>query len=139
MIVVGVDGSEQATKALRWALREATLRTCHVLALYAWTVPVQPGRLGHYTVRLQDPQVYQEGAEATLEGIVGEVTSDAGDVTIERRAVHGSPAHELIRASKAAELLVVGSRGLGGFSSLLLGSVSQQCAQHATCPVVIVR
>ncbi|HEU6444441.1 MAG TPA: universal stress protein [Gaiellaceae bacterium] len=58
---------------------------------------------------------------------------------IERRAVQGSAAEELVRASEGAELLVVGSRGLGGFASLLLGSVSQQCAHHARCPVVIVR
>lgn len=139
MIVVGVDGSKHATKALRWALREAALRKSDVLALYGWTMPAPPGRMGYYAAPLQDPHPYQEGADNMLESIVGEVTPDVGDVTIECRAVQGSPAHELIRASEGAELLVVGSRGHGGFSSLLLGSVSQQCAQHAACPVVIVR
>lgn len=139
MIVVGVDGSEHAKEALRWALREAALRKSGVLALYGWTMPAPPGRIGYYAAPLQDPQPYQEGAETMLDSIVDEVAGDAGDVVIERSAVQGSPAEELVRASEGAELLVVGSRGLGGFSSLLLGSVSQQCAHHAHCPVVIVR
>ncbi|HEU6443797.1 MAG TPA: universal stress protein [Gaiellaceae bacterium] len=138
MIVVGVDGSEHAKEALRWTLREAALRKCGVLALYGWTMSAPPGRIGYYAAPLQDPQPYQEGAEGMLKSIVDEA-ADAGDVVIELRAVQGSPAEELIRASEGAELLVVGSRGLGGFASLLLGSVSQQCAQHAACPVVIVR
>lgn len=139
MIVVGVDGSEHANEALRWALREAALRKSDVLALYGWTMPAPPGRIGYYTASLQDPRKFQEGASAMLDSIVDEAAADAGDVVIKRRAVQGSPAEELIRASEGAELLVVGSRGLGGFTSLLLGSVSQQCAHHAHCPVVIVR
>jgi nucleotide-binding universal stress UspA family protein len=65
--------------------------------------------------------------------------SDADDVKIERRVVEGPAASVLVDESRAADLLVVGSRGHGGFTGLLLGSVSQQCAQHAECPVVIVR
>jgi nucleotide-binding universal stress UspA family protein len=139
MIVVGVDGSEHAAKALRWALDEARLRDTDVLAVYAWTMPAPPGHMGFYAEPLQDPAIYQEGAERMLEGILDETAPETGGVRLDRRAVQGSPADELVRAAADAELLVVGSRGHGGFSSLLLGSVSQQCVQHATCPVVVVR
>jgi nucleotide-binding universal stress UspA family protein len=67
------------------------------------------------------------------------VDDNAFEVRIERRVVEGKPAQVLLDQSRDSELLVVGSRGLGDFSGLLLGSVSQQCAQHAACPVVIVR
>lgn len=139
MIVVGVDGSDQAVEALRWAVHEAALRGADVLAVYAWTMPAPPGGLGYYAEPLQDPAPYEEGAERLLEGIVDEAVPDSEGVRIERRAVEGSAAHQLVKAAKGAELLVVGSRGHGGFSSLLLGSVSQQVVQHAPCPVVVVR
>ncbi|HEU6444440.1 MAG TPA: universal stress protein [Gaiellaceae bacterium] len=70
MIVVGADGSEHATEALRWALSEAVLRKCGVLALYGWTMPAPPGRIGYYAAPLQDPHPFQEGADAMLESIV---------------------------------------------------------------------
>jgi nucleotide-binding universal stress UspA family protein len=139
MIVVGVDGSDHAAKALRWALDEARLRNTSVLALYAWTMPAPPAHLGMYPEPLQDAAAYQEGAERMLEGIVAQAAPDTGGVALDHRAVPGSAAEELVRAAKDAELLVVGSRGHGGFSALLLGSVSQQCVQHAPCPVVVVR
>jgi nucleotide-binding universal stress UspA family protein len=78
-------------------------------------------------------------AETALAATLQEVVPDAAEVEIERRVVEGAPAAVLVDESREADLLVVGSRGLGGFSGLLLGSVSQQCAHHAACPVVIVR
>lgn len=138
MIVVGVDGSEHAAEALRWALDEARLRDTDVLAVYVWTMPAPAGRMGFYAEPLQDPALYQEGAERMLEGILSEAVPDTGGVPLDRRATQGSPAEELVRAAADAELLVVGSRGHGGFTSLLLGSVSHQCVQHASCPVVVV-
>jgi nucleotide-binding universal stress UspA family protein len=71
--------------------------------------------------------------------MVREAIPDAGDVEIERRVIEGAAAAVLVEESRGADLLVVGSRGHGGFAQLLLGSVSQQCAHHAECPVVIVR
>jgi nucleotide-binding universal stress UspA family protein len=71
--------------------------------------------------------------------MVREAIPDAGDIRIERRVVEGAAAAVLVEESRGADLLVVGSRGHGGFAQLLLGSVSQQCAHHAECPVVIVR
>jgi nucleotide-binding universal stress UspA family protein len=82
---------------------------------------------------------FRQGAAAALDETLKEVVADADSVTIERRVDQGAPAAVLVEESRGAELLVVGSRGHGGFAQLLLGSVSQQCAQHAFCPVVIVR
>jgi nucleotide-binding universal stress UspA family protein len=78
-------------------------------------------------------------AAAALDATVREAIPDAGDVKIEQRVVEGAPGAALVDESQTADLLVVGSRGHGGFAQLLLGSVSQQCAHHAACPVVIVR
>ena len=136
MIVVGVDGSQHSIEALAWALDEARLRGTNVLALHAWTLPAPPPAIGFYTPELHDPAPFQEGAERQLEQAVSAV--DTEGVTLEHRAVQGTPADVLIRAAEDAELLVVGSRGHGGFASLVLGSVSQQCVQHASCPVVVV-
>ena len=80
-----------------------------------------------------------ERAEGHLREAREEARAEAREVQIETIAVEGQPAKVLVEVTKGADLLVVGSRGLGGFRELLLGSVSQQCTQHATCPVVIVR
>jgi len=103
-IVVGVDGSEGAVRALEFALKEAQARHADVKAVAAW----------------------QEAAAAT---------SGVSVTPILRK---GQAAEVLVAEARGAEVLVVGSRGLGGFKGLLLGSVGQQCAHHATCPVVIV-
>jgi nucleotide-binding universal stress UspA family protein len=138
VIVVGVDGSEGSADALRWALEEAHLRKTEVLALHAWAIPAPPGRIGFYAEPLQDPEPFREGAEQFVAGFVRDVAGAVRDVSIAHRAVLGSASEALIEAAKGEELLVVGSRGHGGFSALLLGSVSQQCAAHAECPVVVV-
>jgi len=139
MIVVGVDGSEHASRALSWALDEARLRGSPVKVVLAWNPPAPPGVPGFYASSFQDPAPYREGAEGLVETIAAEAARAADGVEIAHEAIQGSPAEALVRAAEDAELLVVGSRGHGGFSSLLLGSVSQQCVQHAHCPVVVVR
>ncbi|HXV95999.1 MAG TPA: universal stress protein [Gaiellaceae bacterium] len=87
---------------------------------------------------LQDRGAFQEGAAAVLDGFLEEAGAGSAGVEIEKRAVQGSAADALIQAAGPDDL-IVGSRGHGGFASLLLGSVSQQTAMHARCPVVIVR
>ena len=139
MIVTGVDGSKESRAALHWALDEAKLRGTDVRVIHAWVMPAPSGRMGYYVVALQDPALYQEGAEKFLSDFLAEETRETEGVEIEGTAIQGTPAEVLIDASTDAELLVVGSRGQGGFKALLLGSVSQQCAAHASCPVVIVR
>lgn len=141
VIVVGVDHSAGAKAALRFALAEAHVRQAALRAVHAW----QFGYVGASFVAGSYPDLggeldeLRDAAEAALEVTLQEVVPTTGDVEIERRVVEGAAAAVLVDESRDADLLVVGSRGLGGFSGLLLGSVSQQCAHHAACPVVIVR
>jgi nucleotide-binding universal stress UspA family protein len=145
-IVVGVDGSEPSGRALRWALREAAARGDRVVALTAFQVPLLG--TGEFPWSIAPPPSYvelevedlrQAGLER-LEQEVAAATSETGvDVPRELRVVESAAAQALLAAAEQADLLVVGSRGRGGFTGLLLGSVSSQCSQHAPCPVVIVR
>jgi nucleotide-binding universal stress UspA family protein len=136
MIVVGVDGSEESKEALRWALEEARLREASVRAVYAWHDPylVTPG-FGPP----QDfaPDALRERAVETLDAVIADVASDSG--SIDATVAEGRAASVPVDAAEGADLLVVGSRGHGGFVGLLLGSVSQQCVTHAPCPVLVVR
>jgi nucleotide-binding universal stress UspA family protein len=130
-IVVGVDGSDASVNALRWALDEARLRSARVRVVLAWSYP-QVSTYHEAKHVLDAP--FAEEAAAILEQIVGVIAAAAEGVEIEKKVVEGEAAPALIEAARNASMLVVGSRGLGGFSGLLLGSVSQQCAHHATCP-----
>lgn len=130
-IVVGVDGSAGSQAALRFAITEAALRHASLDAILAWHWPVIAAEAAA-PVDL-DPAGW---AQSTLDEALRSV--DAGEVDIEARTVEGQAAAVLLAASAEAELLVVGTRGHGGFTGLLLGSVSQQCVAHAPCPVVVV-
>ncbi|MGH3001524.1 MAG: universal stress protein [Gaiellaceae bacterium] len=140
LIVVGVDRSEGATEALRFALEEAKLRGATLCTVHAW----QFGYVGASGFEGAYPNVgvdlgdVHHAAEASLEAAIAEALPEQEDVEIERRVVEGAPGAVLVDESRGADLLVVGSRGHGGFAGLLLGSVSQQVAHHAACPVVIV-
>lgn len=134
-IVVGVDGSPGGLAALRFAVDEARLRGASVKAVFSWTLPTTGGIPGGLLPQLR-ADLAEEGAKA-LDEALGQI--DATGLTIERVVEEGSAAHVLVEAARAAELLVVGSRGRGGFTGLLLGSTSRQCAHEASCPVVIVR
>jgi nucleotide-binding universal stress UspA family protein len=139
VIVVGVDHSPGAKAALVFAEEEARLRGASLRAVHAW----QYGYIGYTGFEGGTPLLggdindLRAAAEAALEASVRDALPDS-DVEIERRAIQGVPASVLIDESRDADLLVVGSRGHGGFAQLLLGSVSQQCAHHSECPVVIV-
>jgi nucleotide-binding universal stress UspA family protein len=133
LIVVGVDGSENSRQALVWAVEEARLRDARVRVVHAWWL---------YPMLTADTEAphHTDDARGAVQTFVTEILGEEHDVEIEVVAVQGQQASAaLVDAAREAELLVVGSRGAGGFSSLLLGSVSQQCAHHAPCPVVIVR
>jgi nucleotide-binding universal stress UspA family protein len=141
VIVVGVDHSAGSREALRFALEEARLRQAKLRVVHAW----QFGYIGAPGIEGSLPAIGSEVGEArsvaetALDATLQDVAADTSDVEIERRVDQGAPAAVLVAESRGADLLVVGSRGHGGFAQLVLGSVSQQCAHHAECPVVIVR
>jgi nucleotide-binding universal stress UspA family protein len=138
-IVVGVDGSQTAKLAARWAAREARLRGATLELVTAWEVA--PAAYGYGYVAI--PEEFMKGlakaAEDTVAAAAEVVRAEAPDAEVQTTVVEGHAAQVLLEAAEGAELLVVGCRGLGGFRELVLGSVSQQCAHHARCPVVIVR
>jgi len=140
LIVVGVDHSEAAKAALRFALEEAKLREATLRVVHAWQYGYigAAGPEGAYPAVGGDIKELRDAAETALEETLQESTADMETMEVERRVVQGRAAAALVDESRDADLLVVGSRGHGGFAGLLLGSVSQQCAHHAACPVVIV-
>ncbi|SEB96417.1 universal stress protein [Streptomyces sp. TLI_105] len=134
-VVVGIDGSPASYEALRWAVRHARLTGAAVDAVAAYELPGVAG----WSAPPVDTGFDGVQAERALADEIQTVLVGADDVRLREHVVRGNPAEVLTEAASGAELLVVGSRGRGGFTSLLLGSVSQQCALHAPCPVVIVR
>jgi nucleotide-binding universal stress UspA family protein len=135
-IVVGVDESEGAAEALRWAAREADLHDRALTAVMAWGFLDQHHPSGGEPF---DPSYGEKDAADALDTIVVAALGADRAGGVGRRAVCDLPAAALLDASHDADLLVVGARGLGGFRGLLLGSVSQHCLHHATSPVAIVR
>ncbi|MCO5991549.1 universal stress protein [Actinoallomurus spadix] len=131
-IVVGVDGSEPSKRALAWAIGQARLTGGSVAAVTSWHLPVAYG-----WVPPADIDWEGEAAKALTEAVQA-VAGNEPSVPIETVVVEGNPAEVLVKASHGAQLLVVGNRGHGGFTGLLLGSVSQQCVHHAHCPVVVI-
>jgi nucleotide-binding universal stress UspA family protein len=135
-IIVGVDGSPASEAAIQWAAAEAVRRHTGIMVIHAWdwrvigaAVPVAGG--------------WAEGARATAEAVaadaVATATAAAPGTAVRGDALLGEAAPTLVAASRTAELVVVGSRGRGGFASMLLGSVGQKVATHAEGPVVVVR
>lgn len=135
-IVVGLDGSQASNEALKWAAEEAKLLGATVEAIHAWQLPPTYG----WGPVVPSPNLdLSENAQATVREALKEVFGESVPDYVHATIVEGQAAHSLIEAAKGAHLLVVGSHGRGGFAGMLLGSVSQQCVQHATCPVVVIR
>lgn len=135
-IVVGVDGSDQSYGVLDFAVGEARRRGCGLLAVHAYSVPVYWGvpEFGAI-VPPQPPDEAVADAEQVLDRVLADVPDD---VEVERLVTQGPASAVLLEAAEDADLLVVGSRGHGGFVGLLLGSTSHQVVTHAPCPVVVV-
>jgi nucleotide-binding universal stress UspA family protein len=136
-ILVGVDGSGHSQRALEWAMKEAAVRHVPLSVL-----TVHPAIVGYYGGVVTSPQDLEltEKAQTAVKEEADKVLAELGgphpeSVTV--RAVHGFPVEELINASKEADLVVLGSRGVGGFTRMLLGSTAGQVVQHSYCPVVI--
>jgi nucleotide-binding universal stress UspA family protein len=137
-IVVGTDGSPHAERALEFAAEEARRRDAIVHVVTAWHVPAAVYRPGF--APMVNPSL-EESAQEAAEDVAGRAAKNlrARGLEAETSVCHAQAADALVQQAEGADLLVVGSRGHGGFSGLLLGSVGQQCAQHAPCPTVIVR
>jgi nucleotide-binding universal stress UspA family protein len=135
-VIVGVDGSPQSVLALLWACRRAQMCGDRVRAVCAWSL----GASGEdWTLLPGNKAEGQQQAERVLHDAVEAARRDCPAAEVETLVVRGEPARVLVDMSADADLLVVGSRGLGGVSGLLLGSVSQHCVRHARCPVTVVR
>ena len=139
-IIVGVDGSEISRRALDWAVREAGLRgaALTVLAVHQVATNYWTGSPEHYA---EADQPVTEAMRKAAEEAVQKALSQAGapaPASVTVRAVSGVPAQELVGASSDADLVVVGSRGPGGFSKMVLGSVTNRVVSHAACPVVVI-
>lgn len=135
-IVVGYDGSQSSTSAAVWAAREASSRGIGLSIINAMSPPVSGGAWGPgMQVGIETLEKIRESAQSALD----EFAATLGVQDFQTHADIGSPTGLLLAASETAELIVVGSRGHGGFKELLLGSVSQQLVAHADCPVVVVR
>jgi nucleotide-binding universal stress UspA family protein len=139
-ILVGLDGSDHSHKALEWAVKHAALEhaaltvlAVHEVAASAWT-----GSPIIYPEDRPEEEKARQVAQEAVNKAVGELTGP-GPESVTVRAVSGQPAQALIEASADADLVVVGSRGAGGFATLLTGSVSSKVVNHAACPVVVVR
>jgi nucleotide-binding universal stress UspA family protein len=133
LIVVGVDGSRASVVALRWAQRVAAPTGSRIQAVIAWNYPPEYGWAGAVDGWRPDLD-----AEKCLEITLDEAFAGQRPAGLEQIVRQGQPRMVLLDAAVGAEMLVVGSRGHGGFAGLLLGSVSVACAEHARCPVLVV-
>lgn len=134
-ILVGVDGSPGSLHALRWAVNQARKTDATIDAVIVWESPYATGE-GLYTP--MEEKRFADAARKRLAEAVERVTHDQSSGDVHLIVLRGDPAQILCSWSAEAELLVLGTRGIGGFAGLLLGSVSAKCAQHSRCPVVIV-
>ncbi len=137
-IIVGVDGSGHSQRALEWAMKEAAMRHAPltVLAVHPAVVGYFGGVVtaeGDLDLTEQTQAAVKVEADRALAGLSG---PHPESVTV--KAVHGFPVEELVSASKGADIVVLGSRGVGGFSRMLMGSTAGQVVQHAHCPVLII-
>ena len=137
-IIVGVDGSGHSQRALEWAMKEAAVRQAPLTV-----ITVHELIKGYFggLVTYPDDKLLAEQAGQRVQAEVEKTVADLGEnrppeVTV--KVGFGSAVEELVEAGKSADLLVVGSRGAGGFARMMLGSVSSLVTQHATCPVVII-
>jgi nucleotide-binding universal stress UspA family protein len=132
--IVGLDGSDSSIEALRYAIRLATVTGAQLEAVVAWDYPINNGP-GWITTEWGPERDAHHILRSAVAVVLG--TEIPPFITLVVR--NGNTAAALIDQSRDADLLVVGSRGLGGFAGLLMGSVSQTCAEHAACPVLVVR
>jgi nucleotide-binding universal stress UspA family protein len=134
-IVVGVDGSPSSLEALDWAARQASMTGAAVEATTTWQFPMSFG----FPMPVADGWDPEADAKKVIDGAIQEAGKAHPGVTITAHVREGNPAQVLVEASEGAELLVLGCRGHNELAGLLIGSVSEHCAAHAHCPVLVVR
>jgi nucleotide-binding universal stress UspA family protein len=138
-IVVGVDGSGSSKAGLAWAVGQAERTDASVEAVIAWEYPISFAGAPYVPIGALTIPDFADSAEQLLNAAISETVDPSGPVKVSAITREGNAARVLLAAAEGADLLVVGSRGHGGFTEALLGSVSQHCVHHAQCPVVIVR
>jgi len=156
-IVVGADGSAASNRALTWAVDEAKLRgDASVVAVHAYPSPsphsplpysyshmpaeaMQQISVRDRELRAEEEEIARQHAERIVHDALDKLGLDGGGPVVKPLVVVRDPAKTLIEMSREADMVVVGSRGHGGFKGLLMGSVSQQVLHHASCPVVVIR
>jgi nucleotide-binding universal stress UspA family protein len=135
MIAVGVDGSPSSTAALVWAARQAHATRASLQVITSWRYPRAYG----FDVALTDDWRPDQAASRAQADAVAAAAGELENIVVEKVLVEDEPGQALVTASKEVDLLVVGSRGHGELAGMLIGSVSEYCAAHADCPVVVVR
>jgi nucleotide-binding universal stress UspA family protein len=138
-VVVGVDGSAESIRALKWAATYAAATRATVTALLSWhyPAPVGPAPVGVAPKPVSDE--VRAHLEEALDKALAEVFGAPAPDNVKAKLAYGHPAAVLVEESRRADLLVVGHRGHGAFTGMLVGSVSMHCVTHAACPVVVVR
>ncbi|WP_328615231.1 universal stress protein [Amycolatopsis sp. NBC_00355] len=137
-VVVGADGSPLSEAAIGWAFEEAAIRNAPLVALYTWHDGDSAGLFQDGNVAFQGESLEDSGERLLAQRLAG-WPEKYPDVQVERRVEHDKPRDRLLEVSRTAQLVVVGSRGRGGFTGLVLGSTSQALLHHAACPVMVVR
>lgn len=138
-VLVGIDGSEGSRRALVWAAEEAREHHAVLRLLATWETPMPPVGTGYAGYPWTGSFDLQDVTQRVLAETADAVLGDDPGLTVKQEVVEGHAAQRLIDASRDADLVVVGSRGHGGFAGMLLGSVSQHVAAHAHCPVAVIR
>jgi nucleotide-binding universal stress UspA family protein len=141
-ILVGVDGSGNSSRALEWAVREAAVREVPLTVLTVHQAVLgyggYPGAVAFYADDDKLTDVAKQGAQRQLDEVLAQLSGTANLPVVNVLAVNGIAAEELLSAAGGADMIVVGSRGAGGFKRLLMGSVAAQVTHHAHCPVVVI-
>jgi nucleotide-binding universal stress UspA family protein len=139
LVVVGVDGSAESVAALRWAAAYAGAMDASVRAVMAWHYPTAVGPAPVGVAPAVVTNEVRQGVEDTLRRVVAEVLPDEPAGSVQTQVSYGHPSQVLVEESEKADLLVVGGRGHGAFTGMLVGSVSVYCVSHAACPVAVIR
>jgi nucleotide-binding universal stress UspA family protein len=140
-IVVGVDGSDCARKALGEAIREAQMRRAHLRVVCAWQLPLPAYGMGGFAPALDEETIarLRESAQQIIDESLEQAKRAEPGVACDGEVVEGQAASVILKEAEHAAMVVIGNRGHGGFGSLLLGSVSHQVVHYAHCPVLVVR